>query len=489
MHALLKRQLKRHFGDLEALSPEWQAFLQAVNDAYKQFDVDRLMLERSLELTSQELLQANAEMRLANDELRIQKQLFENLVTVAWATTQNLNLEETLRDTLDVAIRLTATEARGRNSLILLNEAGEITSSALGRNDLIFKQPEEIVTAIIRDGLAGWVVQHHQTALLLDTAQDPRWLASPEDSYTARSALAVPLLDKAMLLGVLTLTHPNLGYFTPEHVNLMEAAASQMVLALRNARNYEELLQAKDAADSANQAKSEFVSVVSHELNNPLTAVRGYADLLAAGVVGPINDQQADFLKTINANAVRMQTLVSDLTDISRIESGRLRLECSPVSITRAVEEVLRSMQNQIEGRQQTLRIHMDADLPLVWADHNRLVQVLTNLISNAHKYTIPGGNIFLAVELEERANSANKMVQVTVQDTGIGIKPEDQNKLFQKFFRADDEWARQSPGTGLGLTITKNLIELQGGRIWFESRSGEGSTFYFTIPVAGQQS
>lgn len=481
MHTLLRRQIKRHLGNLEGLPPQWRGFLLAVNEAYKQADADRQMLERSLELTSDELMAANTGLRLTNEELRTQKQIFENLVAVAWATTKNLNdLEATLRDTLAVASRLTGTQERGRNSLILVNEEGDVTSIALARDQLVVQQAETRLMSMIRDGLGGWVAEHRQTALVPDTAVDPRWVAAPEDAYTARSALVVPLLDGNTLLGVLTLTHPDLGHFTAEHADLMEAAANQMVLALRNARMYNELLQAKETADRANQAKSEFVSLVSHELNNPLTSVRGYADLLSAGLVGPISEKQAEMLRTISANAVRMQTLVSDLADVSRIESGHLRLELSEVSLPQVLDEVRLSLQSQVDARQQTLCVEPAGDLPLVLADRHRLAQILINLVSNASKYTPAGGRIRVCAGL---SGDRPPMVHVAVEDTGIGIRPEDQDKLFGKFYRTAE--ARQVAGTGLGLNITKRLVELQGGKIWFESEFGKGSTFHFTIPVA----
>lgn len=484
MHTLLKRQLKRHFASLEGLPPAWQSFLRAINDAYEKADADRLMLERSLELTSQELTQINSDMRRTNAELRTQKEIFENLVAVAWATTKNLNdLEATLRDTLDVAIRLTGTQERGRNSLILVNDAGEVTSIALARDQLVVQQAEPRLMAMIREGLGGWVAENRRAALVPDTAQDERWVGAPEDVYTARSALAVPLLDRNALLGVLTLTHPDLSHFTAEHSDLIEAAANQMVLALRNARMYNELLLAKETADQANQAKSEFVSLVSHELNNPLTSVRGYADLLAAGLVGPITERQTEMLRTISANAVRMQTLVSDLADVSRIESGHLRLELGEVVLPQVLDEVMLSLKSQVDAKQQTLRVEQTGDLPAVLADRHRLAQILINLVSNASKYTPAGGRILVCAAIESHDGDDPQMVHVAVEDSGMGIRPEDQPKLFDKFYRTAE--ARQVAGTGLGLNITKKLVELQGGTIWFESEFGKGSTFHFNIPVA----
>ena len=247
-----------------------------------------------------------------------------------------------------------------------------------------------------------------------------------------------------------------------------------------------ELAVAHDEAVAANQAKSEFVSLVSHELKVPMTSIKGYADLMTMGASGPISDKQKQFLSTIQFNVERMKTLVSDLTDISRIESGQLTVEPQEESISVLINRVLESLQNQIKERTQILKIDVPEDLPDVWCDHNRTMQVMTNLISNAYKYTPDGGEIRIqAKAVTENGNPNHKVVQVAVADTGYGISEEQQKGIFQKFFRADDEQARQSPGTGLGLSITKNLVELQNGRIWFESEFRQGTTFFFTIPLA----
>ena len=218
-----------------------------------------------------------------------------------------------------------------------------------------------------------------------------------------------------------------------------------------------------------------------------MTSIKGYADLLAQGAVGPITDIQANFLGTIRANVNRMATLVSDLADVSRIEAGRLHLEFSAVPLSEAVDEVIRSAKAQIEEKQQRLLLQIPADLPAVWGDRNRIIQVLTNLVSNAHKYSPANGEIKISAESSTNQwdpNGAPEVVHVAVQDSGFGISPEDQKKIFQKFFRSEDPNIRDAPGTGLGLNITRYLVEMQGGRVWFESELGAGTTFHFTIPI-----
>jgi signal transduction histidine kinase len=266
-----------------------------------------------------------------------------------------------------------------------------------------------------------------------------------------------------------------------ENLAFLNRLSDNAAIAIYNAQLYAEVQRANDA-------KSDFVSFVAHELKNPMTSIKGYTELLAAGSVGEINEMQTNFLNTIRANVERMSVLVSDLNDNAKIEAGRLRLDYKPVHIAEVVEEVMRSTRRQIEDKKQTVDLRLSADMPPVWADPVRVGQVLTNLVSNAHKYTPEGGTIVIGAEAAANQwdpEGAKQVVHLWVRDNGIGISIEDQAKIFQKFFRSDDSKAREAPGTGLGLNITKSLVEMQGGRIWFESEFRHGTTFHFTVPVA----
>ncbi|MBC7228308.1 MAG: GAF domain-containing protein, partial [Thermoflexales bacterium] len=229
----------------------------------------------------------------------------------------------------------------------------------------------------------------------------------------------------------------------------------------------------------ADRAKSEFISTVSHELRTPMTSIKGYADLLMLGMAGPLDEQQKHFIGIIRNNAERMVALVSDLLDISRIESGRVQLDLRAVHIHEVVEQVAYTLQGRAQSKGLTLQVNVPADLPPVWGDSNRVAQILTNLISNAIQYTPPGGKVAVSAHLN------GDMLEVSVSDTGIGISKENQRKIFDRFFRADDPLVQETPGTGLGLPITASLVQMHGGQIWVESELGEGSTFTFTLPLA----
>lgn len=289
------------------------------------------------------------------------------------------------------------------------------------------------------------------------------------------------LRREARTTGLLVLEGPKSASLDEETYQFLLRLAEHASIAIANAQLYA-------AVQAANVAKSEFVSFVSHELKNPMTSIKGYSELIAAGAVGPINEAQANFLATIRSNVERMAALVSDLADVSRIEAGRLKLDFKPVQVDELVNEVARSMRRQLDEKKQRLEIDIPAGLPGVWADRTRLAQVLTNLLSNASKYTPPDGVIRISAEASENRwdqVGAPQVVHLQVVDNGIGISYDDQKKIFQKFFRSEDPKAREAPGTGLGLNITRSLVEFQGGKIWFKSEFRKGTAFHFTIPIS----
>ena len=294
----------------------------------------------------------------------------------------------------------------------------------------------------------------------------------------AHTQIVIPIRREADVIGLLLLESVS---DSQQDIAFLNRLSDHAAIAISNAQLYEEVQEANDA-------KSEFVSFVAHELKNPMTSIKGYTELLAAGAVGEINDMQTNFLQTIRSNVERMSTLVSDLNDNSKIEAGRLRLDYIAVDLSEVVDEVSRSTSRQIEDRKQEIQLQVPESLPKVWADKTRVSQVLTNLVSNAHKYTPEGGKIIVGAEVSANQwdpEGAAQVAHIWVKDNGIGISLEDQQKIFSKFFRSDDQKAREAPGTGLGLNITKSLAEMQGGKIWFESEFRKGTTFHFTIPVA----
>ena len=290
---------------------------------------------------------------------------------------------------------------------------------------------------------------------------------APQDGNPARLIVSMQYTHKP--IGILVVERPET--FTSTAQQFLERLAGRAASAIQNARLYK-------AVQDANQAKTRFVSVVTHELRIPMTSIKGYTDLLRGGMVGPINEMQTNFLEVIRNNVERMSVLVSDLSDISHIETGRMKLSLSVVKLGENVKQVLQTVQPKIEEKQQILTVDLPENLPPINVDPNRLAQVLTNLVSNANKYTDPEGKIDLRARLED------DFIRVEVSDSGIGISAEDQERLFTQFFRSDDPMVREQQGWGLGLNVTQRLVELMGGQIGAQSEYRKGSLFWFTVPV-----
>ena len=306
------------------------------------------------------------------------------------------------------------------------------------------------------------------------------WISIPNQT----DQILVPIHLETDVSGIIFLVSTKPSGFTTENIEFLTRLSDHAAIAISNAQLYAKV-------QAANQTKSEFVSAAAHELKNPLTSIKGYSDLLVAGSVGPVSEEQADFLQTIRSNAERMRTLVSDLQDITRIEADQLLLQIGDESLENLVQEVVMSFETQISYKKQTVTVGVADELPQIRCDNTRMIQVLTNLVSNAHKYSPEGGRIEItAREMESLpAPDAKKpMVQVSVADNGYGISDQDQKMIFEQFFRSENNQIRESTGTGLGLSITKKLVELQGGELWFESKLGQGTTFYFTAPIAHNQ-
>jgi signal transduction histidine kinase len=200
-----------------------------------------------------------------------------------------------------------------------------------------------------------------------------------------------------------------------------------------------------------------------------------------------VNDVQVRFLDTIRGSVDRMARLVADLSDLSRIEAGRLQLEVEGVDLGEVITDVTRLLDGQIKSKQQLLDVEVAADLPEIWGDRGRLNQIITNLLSNANKYTPDEGQIRIRAfqdQFTETGEPPRDVVHVSVQDNGVGIPESEQKYIFTKFFRASDQNARQQPGTGLGLNITQQLLEMHEGHVWFESEYGKGTTFHIVLPI-----
>ena len=303
--------------------------------------------------------------------------------------------------------------------------------------------------------------------------------AMEKDGY--RGFLVAPLEAKHEVLGVVCLPHRS-GETVPEPaVATLRALSDQVALVVRNIQYNEELARKNEELTHLDQLKSDFMATMSHELRTPLTSIIGYSDMLLSGMTGELNEKQSTFVDSILKGGESLLNLINDVLDLTKIEAGRLELNREPVDLRAALLGVLPVVKPRAQDKRIRISTFLPTDLPPVLADPGKLNQVLLNLITNGIKYTHENGSV--SVE----ARTSGEMVEIWVNDTGIGIAKEDQQKVFQRFTQIDSSATRSQGGTGLGLAIVKELVEMHGGSIRVQSKLGKGSSFVFTMPISSK--
>ncbi len=322
----------------------------------------------------------------------------------------------------------------------------------------------------------------------------------------AKSLIAVPLKAKGRILGSLTVDRTREQSLTQDDLDVMTTLANQFALSLDNARAYHqieelnvglegEVLKQTSALKKANrdleaantklqemdQRKSSFVSIVSHELRTPMTSIKGYVENMLDGLTGPLTARQDHYLNRVRHNAERLTRIINQLLDLSRIEAGQIEIQPAVLSPSDLAKDVVEELQSLAREKHIALISEHESSIPAIQADRDKLHQVLVNLTQNAIKFTPKGGTIRITSEARE-----DGFLQLSVVDTGCGIPDLEREKIFLNFYRGTSV-RPEARGAGLGLAITKNLVELQGGHIWVESTPGEGSRFCFTLPVSGE--
>ena len=411
-------------------------------------------------------------------------QELENLELIDKELNRTLDLEKVAQITVRWAIANSGAVAGMLGVLTETKSHLRIVASYGYKEDLLRSNMVENGMWPIDKGIIKRVLRTRRADLAPDVKIDPDYTELLPRSI---SQITIPMLSGDELNSVLVLETNREPRFNLLDLDFVQRLAEHASIAIANAQLYEQLTR-------ANESKSEFVGFAAHELKNPLTSVKGYADTLMGPMGSLISEQQRrEFLAVIRSNADRMQTIIDDLRDIARIDADQplVSTVLSPTSIRKVVVETLRPFQQQLIDKHQEVILNVNEDLPLVMGDETRLIQVMTNFVSNAYKYSPPEAKITINAKVKrvfrnERGADIGPVMIVSVKDAGIGMGEEDLQKIFKvRYFRSENQLARDQPGTGLGMMITQNIIEQHKGTVWVESEIGKGSIFYFTVPLA----
>jgi len=423
MHRLLERQLKKYFGEGFKVPKEWQSFLAAVGETYFHWEEDRGLLERSLELSSKELMENNK--KLAQEKARDEALL------------------------VSIGDGVMATDIRGR--IILANQEAE--------------------------RLLGWKFSEIEGKVWDDVIV-----------ATEENGKIIPKKDrpfqKALKSGkkFTTTTVSNFYYIRKDGRAFPAASTANLIVADGKVIGVVNVFRDITLERDIDRAKTEFVSLASHQLRTPLSTVSWYAEMLLSGDAGQLTNGQKKYLKEVYQANRRMIELVNALLNVSRIDLGTFIIDVAPTNLGKVADSVLAELKPQIKERVVSVTKSYDKKLPMIPADAKLLRMVFQNLLSNAIKYTPPNGKVRLTIERK------NPDILITVADTGYGIPASQQPKIFSKLFRADNVREKESSGTGLGLYIVESVVKQSGGKIWFDSEENKGSRFYVAIPIAGMK-
>ena len=417
----------------------------------------------------QDLRASSAELTRSVDELRA-------LGEVSQAVNSSLDVDRVLTTIVTRAVELSG--ADGGSIFELEQPAEEFALRACyGTSAALVQELQHIRirledTFIGRAAIAGEVRQ--STDLELEPA-DTHIEALRQDGW--RSMVALPLRSEHEIIGALVVRRKAPGALPPQTVELLETLASQSALAIHNARVFRELARKTEQLEIAGRHKSEFLAGMSHELRTPLNAVIGFSDVLLDRMFGDLNERQEDYVRDIRDSGRHLLELINEILDLSKIEAGRMELDVGAVSLPALLEHAVMMLRDRAGAQGVALSLEVADGLDTVRGDELKLRQVVVNLVSNAVKFTPDGGS----VAIDARPSGSD--VVVSVRDTGIGIAEEERERIFEAFQRGGRSVRTSTEGTGLGLTLSKRIVELHGGHIWVESQVGAGSTFGFSIP------
>ena len=308
----------------------------------------------------------------------------------------------------------------------------------------------------------------------------PPTTAAIAASTALRGVMYVPMVRDDVGTGCIVVGRDQAGAFSEKQIDLVKTFADQAVIAIENVRLFREIQDKSRQLEIADKHKSEFLASMSHELRTPLNAIIGFSEVLLERMFGELNDKQDDYLKDIHSSGQHLLSLINDILDLAKVEAGRMELNLARFPLAAAIDNALTLIRERAQRHGIALSAEIDPQLGEMNADERKLKQILLNLLSNAVKFTPQGGRIKVS------ARQIADQVEIAVSDTGVGIAAEDHTKVFEEFKQVGNDYTRKAEGTGLGLALTRKMIELHGGNIRLESEPGQGSTFLFTLPLQG---
>lgn len=430
------------------------------------------------------LLASQVGVALANsqiyDGLRTNLDRLSRLMRIGAAISSELDLDALLRTISETTSHLLQAE---RSTVFLVDRA---------RNELWSRVAQgldrEEIRIPLNTGIAGMVASTGTPVRISDAHTDPRF--NPEvdkkTGYQTRTILCAPMRNpQGQVIGVFQVLNKQGGEFSALDEQLLASLSSQAAVAVSNAQLYDELQRAYAQLQTADKLKSDFLNSLSHELRTPLAPILGYAEILLSGGMGTLPASSIRGIQAIDQSGKRLLRMVESLLAFVRLDQGQVALNREAVQLSSLFARLLDAFQGRAEEQKLSLTIEVAEDLPPVLADPQELMMALTHLVDNATKFTSAGGSVTLKAKVIP-GESGNPDVQVAVQDTGVGIPPDQQSRIFDRFYQADSSPTRQFGGVGIGLAVVKQIIEAHGSRVLVESEPGKGSTFAFTLPVAG---
>jgi signal transduction histidine kinase len=402
---------------------------------------------------------------MSTEALRSHKRMLE----ISYELNSTADLDTLLRIIMDAASELTSCDSA---SVLLLNpRTRDLYFAATSQRS----SPGLIgMTVPLENSIAGAILLNEEPIIVSDVSQDPRHhkKVGEDLDYEIRSLLGIPMLAEEHKVGVLEAINKIEGEFDQEDVETLTTLGNLAAVAIHKAALITQLQDANEQLSQLDQLKSDFIAIASHELRTPLAVILGYVSLLKEDVGG------AELERVLDA-ALKLRELMEGMINLQYIDAGESKLDLSTFSLAELVREVIEEQGHLVEASKHKVQLYLPRGSSDVVADRPTIRLVLTNLTSNAIKFTPAGGNI--SINVRQQADE----IWVSVRDNGSGIPLAQQSRVFTRFFQLEPHMTRRHGGMGLGLSIAKEMLDLQHGRIWLESTEGEGSTFTFALPLA----